>query len=133
MQTLILYIVTAALFLGLDMLGIRFLIRPLFDRHVGDLLASPPRLPAALAFYLAYVAGVVWFVSLPALRDGTPLAALWGGMALGLMCYGTYEMTNYATLSAWSLEQVIADCAWGAALTGFSAWIGVTAAQRLAG
>lgn len=131
MQTLSLYAITAALFLGLDMLGLRFLIRPVFERHVGHLLAEPLRLGPAAGFYLAYVVGVLVFVSLPALREGTALQALWMGALLGLMCYGTYEMTNFATLADWSWEQVIADCLWGAVLTGVSAWAGVAAVLAL--
>lgn len=127
MQTIILYVVTATVFLGADFLGIRYLIRPVFERHVGHLLAEPLRLGPAALFYLAYVGGVLWFVSLPAVRDGSPLAALMGGALLGLMCYGTYEMTNYATLADWSWEQVIIDSLWGMALTGFAAWAGVAA------
>lgn len=124
-QILLLYIATAVIFLGLDYLGIRFIVRPVFDRHVGHLLADPLRLGPAAVFYLGYVAGLLWFVSAPALREGTPLTALVAGAALGLMAYGTYEFTNYATLADWSMEQVIVDSLWGAALTGFSAWAGV--------
>lgn len=127
MQTIILYVVTATVFLGLDTLGIRYLVRPVFDRHIGHLLADPLRLGPAALFYLAYVGGVLWFVSLPAVRDGSPLAALAGGAALGLMCYGTYEMTNYATLADWSWQQVLVDGLWGTFLTGFAAWAGVAA------
>jgi len=125
LQTGLLYLATAGVFLGLDMLGIRYLIRPVFDRHVGHLLADPLRLGPAAVFYLAYVAGVLWFVSLPALREGAPLQALIGGAILGFIAYGTYEMTNYATLADWSLQQVMVDGLWGIALTGFSAWAGV--------
>ncbi|WP_353473176.1 DUF2177 family protein [Salipiger sp. H15] len=131
MQTLLLYGVTAAVFLGLDMLGLRFLIRPVFERHVGHLLAEPLRLGPAAGFYAAYVVGVLVFVSLPALREGSAVQALLMGALLGLMCYGTYEMTNLATLADWSWEQVIADCLWGAALTGVSAWAGVAAVTAL--
>lgn len=125
LQTGLLYLATAGVFLGLDMLGIRYLIRPVFDRHVGHLLADPLRLGPAAVFYLAYVAGLLWFVSLPALREGAPLQALIGGAILGFIAYGTYEMTNYATLADWSLQQVMVDGLWGIALTGFSAWAGV--------
>ena len=125
MQIPLLYGVTAAIFLGLDMLGIRFIVRPVFDRHVGHLLAEPLRLGPAAGFYLAYVAGLLYFVSVDALRDAAPLQALLGGARLGLMCYGTYEMTNYATLADWSVEQIVVDGLWGAFLTGFSAWAGV--------
>lgn len=123
----LLYLTTAAAFLLTDILGIRLLIRPVFERHVGHLLADPMRLVPAALFYLAYVAGLLWFVSIPALKAGAPLQALVGGMVLGLMCYGTYEMTNYATLEDWSVQQVVIDGLWGIALTGFAAWAGVAA------
>lgn len=120
-----LYLITALAFLVTDALGIRLLIRPVFERHVGPLLAEPMRLGPAALFYLAYVAGLLWFVSVPALRNGAPLQALLGGMILGLLCYGTYEMTNFATLRDWSVQQVVVDGIWGIALTGFAAWFGV--------
>ncbi len=125
MQIIWLYLITAAIFLGLDMIGIRFLIRPVFERHIGDLFASPLRLGPAAVFYLFYVAGLLWFVSVPALRAGAPMQALIGGMVLGALCYGTYEFTNYATLARWSLSQVATDLIWGICLTGVSAWAGV--------
>ena len=125
MQVTWLYLVTAAVFFGLDMIGIRFIIRPVFERHIGDLLASPLRLGPSAVFYLFYIAGILWFVSLPALKNGAPLQALSGGMLLGALCYGTYEFTNYATLQRWSLSQVVTDLSWGIALTGISAWAGV--------
>ena len=125
MQAYLLYPITAVVFLGLDMLGIRYIIRPVFDRHVGHLLADPLRLGPAALFYLAYVGGVLYFVSLPALREGAPLQAIVGGMLLGFLCYGTYEMTNLATLADWSWQQVMIDGLWGIVLTGISAWAGV--------
>lgn len=124
-QILSLYLATAVIFLGLDFAGIRFLIRPVFEQHVGHLLADPMRLLPAGIFYLFYVAGVLWFVSVPALRMQAPLQALVGGALLGLLCYGTYEVTNLATLRDWSVAQVVADMVWGTCLTGFAAWAGV--------
>ena len=124
-QMLFLYAVTAAVFLGLDMLGIRYIVRPVFDTHVGHLLAQPLRLGPAAVFYLLYVVGLLIFVSWPALKAGSPLQALVFGALLGAMCYGTYEMTNYATLADWSWQQVVVDGLWGTFLTGFAAWVGV--------
>lgn len=125
LQATLLYAATAAIFLALDVLGIRFLIRPVFERNVGHLLAEPLRLGPAALFYLGYVAGLIWLVSWPALKANDPIHALIGGLVLGLMCYGTYEMTNYATLADWSWQQVIIDGLWGTFLTGFAAWAGV--------
>ena len=132
MKILILYLMTAAAFLILDVIGLRFLVKPVFDRHVGHLLADPFRLLPAAVFYLGYVAGVLWFVSVPALRAGDATSALIGGVLLGLMAYGTYEFTNYATLRDWHFEQVVVDMVWGGVLTGFAAWAGVMATRLLA-
>ena len=124
-QALQLYAITATLFLALDALAIKFLIHPVFEHHVGKLMAENLRLWPALIFYASYVAGLIWLVSLPALRETAPLQALVGGLVLGFLCYATYEMTNFATLADWSLEQVVIDTAWGTVLTGFSAWASV--------
>ncbi len=125
MKIAILYLSTATVFFAADAIGLRLLVKPVFERHIGHLFADPFRAVPAAVFYLGYVAGLLWFVSVSALRDNDPTAALLGGIALGLMAYGTYEFTNYATLRDWSLEQVAVDMIWGGLLTGFSAWAGV--------
>lgn len=131
MKIMILYLATAFIFFAVDFIGLRYLVKPVFDRHVAHLFADPFRAVPALLFYLGYVAGILWFVSVPALRAGDPVAALVGGIALGLLAYGTYEFTNYATLRDWSMEQVAVDTIWGGALTGFSAWAGVMIVRAL--
>jgi len=132
MKTLIiLYLVTAAIFFVVDAIGLRLLIKPVFERHVGHLFADPFRVVPAALFYLGYIVGLLWFVSVPALQAGDPMAALIGGVALGLLAYGTYEFTNYATLRDWSAQQVMVDTLWGGALTGFSAWAGVMVTRAL--
>lgn len=131
MKILVLYLSTVAVFFAADAVGLRMLVKPVFDRHIAHLYADPFRVVPAAVFYLGYVAGMLWFVSLPALRDGDPVAALIGGALLGLMAYGTYEFTNYATLRDWSMTQVVVDSLWGAVLTGFSAWAGVMITRAL--
>lgn len=131
MQIAILYGSTLIVFLAIDILGITQIIRPIFERHVGSLLAEPFRVVPSAAFYAAYIAGVLYFVSTPALAEGRPGKALVGGVVLGLMCYGTYEFTNYATLRDWSMQQVAVDTIWGGFLTGLSAWIGVLVTRWL--
>ncbi|MCG7573724.1 DUF2177 family protein [Phaeobacter sp. CNT1-3] len=126
MSVVYLYLTTAAIFLIVDMIGLRLLIKPVFEQHVGHLFAEEFRMGAAGLFYLGYVAGILWFVSLPALRDDDAMQALVGGVVLGLMAYGTYEFTNYATLRDWTMQQVVLDTLWGGALTGLAAWGGVS-------
>ena len=131
MKISMLYLATAFIFFAVDFLGLRFILKPVFDRHIAHLFADPFRAVPALLFYLGYVAGMLGFVSVPALGSGDPLAALLGGIALGLLAYGTYEFTNYATLRDWSMEQVAIDTIWGGVLTGFSAWAGVMVVRAL--
>lgn len=131
MNILILYISTGVIFLAADVVGLRFLVKPVFDRHVEHLFVDPFRVAPAAVFYLGYIAGILWFVSVPALRAGDPMAALIGGIALGILAYGTYEFTNYATLRDWSIEQVAVDTIWGGVLTGFAAWAGVMVTRTL--
>jgi len=123
-QLIILYVSTAAVFLILDAIMLSRVMKPLFETHLGDQLAAPIRFAPAAVFYLFYVGGLLYFVSLPALRDGIAVQALWGGALLGAMAYGTYEFTNYATLRDWHWHMVAVDLTWGAVLTGVSAWAG---------
>ncbi|SHM00069.1 Uncharacterized membrane protein [Roseovarius litoreus] len=131
LHLLLLYLVTAGVFLILDAIMLSTIMKPLFESHIGDLMADELRLGPAALFYLVYVAGVLWFVSLPALRADAPGTALLTGAALGALAYGTYEFTNLATLRGWSWRMVIVDVTWGAVLTGVSAWAGVTVARAL--
>ena len=64
---------------------------------------------------------------------GGTVAALIGGVALGLLAYGTYEFTNYATLKDWHPSMVITDALWGTVLTGVSAAGGVWATRAIFG
>jgi len=59
----------------------------------------------------------------PALRSGNTATALLSGALIGFFTYGTYDLTNQATLRNWSTTLTIADMAWGTFLGGISsAW-----------
>lgn len=125
MQIVILYLATAIPFLVIDAVMLTRVMRPLFERHIGDLLIDSPRLGPAALFYLAYVAGVLLFVSVPALRAESVAQAFVMGAAFGALAYGTYEFTSYAVMRDWHWHMVLADTAWGAVLTGGSAALGL--------
>ncbi|ARE39959.1 hypothetical protein RGUI_1818 [Rhodovulum sp. P5] len=131
MKPIILYLSTATIFLVVDAIMLKTVMRPLFERYIADWLLEEPRLGAAAAFYLAYVAGLIYLVSWPALQAGDGGRALLQGAILGAVAYGTYEFTNYATLRNWSPVQVAIDTSWGAVLTGLSAWAGVAITRVL--
>jgi uncharacterized membrane protein len=131
MTLLTLVVATALIFLVLDALMLTLFMQPLFQSHIGSLMLAAPRLIPAAIFYAGYVAGLVYLVSLPALRAGEPMQALLNGFVLGAMAYGTYEFTSYAILKDWHISMVLADTAWGAVLTGVAAAGGVLVTQAL--
>lgn len=121
--------VTGLVFLVLDVLMLRGVLQPLFQRHLGAALYDGFRLAPAAGFYLLYMAGVFWFVTGPALKSGG--AVLLPAAFLGLLCYGTYELTSHAVMRDWSWQMVAVDMAWGTVLTGVSAWAGVAVTRAL--
>jgi uncharacterized membrane protein len=123
MQIATLYLSTAIIFLVLDALMLGLVMKPLFTRHIGPLMIEPIRYVPAAAFYAAYVAGLIYLVSLPALKTGAPV--LIPAMIIGAMAYGTYEFTSYAIMRDWHWQMVATDTIWGTVLTGLSAWGGV--------
>ena len=133
MNLAILYGVTLIVFLGLDYLGLSYLVKPTFERDISGLLLDSPRLGPALVFYAFYIACLIWFVSFPALQDNRSLLWVFGSAALiGAMGYGTYEFTNLATLKDWTWRMVATDLTWGTVLTGTSAVIGVAVTRWFA-
>jgi uncharacterized membrane protein len=131
MQLGVLYLSTAAVFLILDGIMLTLVMKPLFTRHIGALMIEPIRGVPALLFYAAYVAGLLYLVSWPALKTGAPVVV--AAAIIGAMAYGTYEFTSYAIMRDWHWQMVATDFIWGTVLTAFSAWAGVAITRALVG
>jgi uncharacterized membrane protein len=89
-------------------------------------LADKPALPAAVAFYLMYVLGVVVLAILPNKDAGLAKTALTGAL-LGAFAYATYDLTNQATLKVWATRITLIDICWGTVLTAVGASAGYLA------
>lgn len=118
------YVATLATFLIIDAIWISVVMRPIFERNLGEFLLESPRLGAAAVFYAFYIAGVIYFAVGPALSSGSLRVALLNGAILGFLAYGTYEATNLATLKGWTYAMAAVDVAWGMFLTALSAVVG---------
>ena len=125
------YLATAFVFLVLDFLWLTRVASGFYRERLGGLLLEQPNFAAAGAFYVIYVAGIVYFAVSPALQAGSWTTALMAGAVLGLVAYGTYDLSNLATLRNWSLTLTIVDMIWGAALTAIAATAGYQAAARV--
>lgn len=110
------------------------LMTPRFYRPaMGHLLSDTLHFKAAILFYLLYGFGILALVVLPALQHATrlPQVALFAAI-FGLVAYGTYDLTNHATLKNWPWTVTVVDMAWGTLLTGVAGTLTVILLRYLA-
>lgn len=117
----------------LDFLWLSTMTKAFYRPRLGALLNEQPVWAPALLFYFLYGAGLLVFVLRPALIDGSGMLAvlLWGCL-FGLVAYGTYDLTNHATIRDWPLAVTVVDMAWGALISGVASVIGVWVARKFA-
>ncbi|MFJ2540623.1 DUF2177 family protein [Pseudomonas sp. NPDC087614] len=127
-KALIAYVATLVTFLLLDGIWLGLLMAPTYRELLGSLMLEKPLLVPAAVFYWLYVFGCVVFVVLPA--SSWQRAAKMGAL-LGLVAYGTYDLTNWATLRGWSVQVTLMDWMWGAFATAVACTVGFSVARRL--
>jgi uncharacterized membrane protein len=132
MQYAIAYGTTALVFLAMDYVWLTNASRFLYRPQLGDLLSENPNLAVAALFYLVYVAGIVVFAISPAVAARSVWMAVGLGAFLGLVAYGTYDITNYATIRGWPAIVSIVDLIWGISVTAISALAGYGAVRYFA-
>lgn len=125
------YISTAIVFFTIDFVWLSKMTGLFYRARMGDMLLDQPNFAVAGAFYLVYVAGIVYFAVMPALNSGHWTNALISGAILGFVAYGTYDMTNLATLKNWSWSLSIVDMLWGTFLTATASTAGYFVTQKL--
>ena len=105
--------------LAIDGIWLATMSKRFYAAHLGSLMTASPRLAPAGIFYLLYALGITLLVAVPAVNDGTALLKVFAyGALLGLVAYGTYDLTNQATLKDWPVVVTVVDLVWGALLTG---------------
>jgi len=110
------YLIALVVFGVIDALWLTTMGASLYRATLGDVLAPAVRLGPAIAFYLLFPIGILVFAVAPALRSGSVAEAAAYGALLGLVTYGTYDLTNFATLRNWTLKITVIDLAYGAAV-----------------
>ena len=123
-----LYLVTLFVIVPIDILFLGVIAKGFFTSQVGHLLGEIKLVPAVL-FYLAYVAGILIFVS--GGGGATWQSTLLYGALFGFFCYATFELTSMSMLKNWSWAVVVVDIAWGAFVTAVSATAGLLVANWL--
>ncbi len=110
------YVVAAAAFTLIDFVWLSVVAADLYAEQLGALLADPPNVAAAVAFYVIFIAGLVFFVVHPAVEAGSWPRALLAGAFFGLVTYATWDLTNLAVIRGFPASLVPVDLAWGTAL-----------------
>ncbi|SPP25884.1 conserved membrane hypothetical protein [Brochothrix thermosphacta] len=121
-----LFLTSAVIFLVIDLLWLAVISRQLYVDQLGGLMGETRIIPAAI-FYVLFMTGLLFFVIVPALNKNKLSYAILVGGFFGLICYGTYDLTNLATLENWAVVITVLDLIWGtfinAATAGLVFWI----------
>ena len=104
-----------------DGIWLGVLMGPTYKSQLGALMLDQPVWAPALAFYLLYPVGLVVFAVLPGLKAGRWQQAVAPGALLGLIAYGTYDLSNLATLAGWPAGLALIDMLWGVVVSSLCA------------
>jgi uncharacterized membrane protein len=105
----------------LDGLWLGVIARDWLVQQMGELRRADIQWVPAVAFYLLFSAALGVFAVAPALESGDWVKAAMLGGFLGLAAYGTYDLTNLATLKGWPVAMSVVDMVWGSFASAASA------------
>jgi len=115
-KSIIVYAASFSVFLVVDFIWLGWIAQSFYHRQLGDLLSQRVNWPAAIAFYMVYIVGLMIFCIAPALNRESMINAIVLGGLYGFFTYATYELTNYALIRNWPAALVPVDIAWGVVL-----------------
>lgn len=120
------FFVTILTTLILDGIWLTTMMKSFYSKHLGHIFADRPSLAPALVFYILYAIGLLYFVVFPLITTQASYGKIFlTGAFLGLLAYGTYDLTNQATIKNWPTIVTLVDLCWGAFLTGTVATVTV--------
>ena len=126
------YAVTFVVMVALDIIWLGFVAKSFYQEGIGHLMAEKPVVPVAVAFYVMYAIGLVFFaVVVNEASTGYGKTVLHGAL-FGFFAYATYDLTNLATLKNWPVGLALLDMAWGTVVSAVSALAGKAALDRFA-
>jgi uncharacterized membrane protein len=114
---LLAYTAAVAAFLVLDGLWLGVIAKSFYSNHLEDLLRRNFLILPAVLFYLIYNAGLVFLAVRPGQLDVSLGSVALHGAIVGFLAYGTYDMTNLATLKDWPAIVSVVDIIWGSVLS----------------
>ena len=124
-------LISALIFLIIDVIWLSFSVKSFYRPNIGHLLLDTPVMWAAILFYLIYVIGLAVVIIEPSLDYQNTQKFIIKAFMFGLVAYGTYNLTNMATIKGWSPNVVFVDMIWGGSLTAFSSYFGILLAKKI--
>jgi uncharacterized membrane protein len=118
------YAATFVVMVAIDLVWLGVVAKPFYEKGIGHLLAEQPNWLAAALFYFGYPVGLVVFAIAPNASRRARRSVLISGALFGFFAYGTYDLTNLATLKNWPLGLSMIDIAWGSSVSAVSALAG---------
>ena len=122
------FFIALLFFFIIDVFWIYFVATPMYKQEIPSLMEL--KVAPALLFYAIFLMGLVFFVINPN-QDNTLLSVFLIGAFYGLVTYGTYDLTVYASMNIFSLKLVVADILWGMILSGAVATLTVFTINKL--
>ena len=124
-------LLAALIFLIIDIIWLSFAVKSFYRPNIGHLLLDKPVMWAAAMVYIIYVFGIGVVIIEPSINLENTFSFLLKAFVFGLVAYGTYNLTNMATVKGWSSSVVFVDMIWGGSLTAFSSYSGIILAKKL--
>ena len=122
------FFIALLFFFIIDVFWIYFVATPMYKQEVASLMQL--KIPPAILFYIIFLLGLIFFVINPN-QSNTLFNVFMIGAFYGLVTYGTYDLTVYATMNIFSLKLAAADILWGMILSGSVATLTVLTTAKL--
>jgi len=123
-QILLSYLITIPVLVIIDLSWAGYFMKDFYRTRLSHLLSPDVQFVPLIFFYLILSIGIFYFAAYPAHLKHSLLLAIGSGFLLGVVAYGTYDLTNMATLPQWPLIITLVDIAWGGVVVAATAAAG---------
>ena len=114
-----------------DLLWLGIIAKSFYRNQMGGLFTDHVVWHAAIGFYLVHALGVTYFCTMPALHAQSLGRLVVSALLFGLVTYGTYDLTNWATLRGWPPLLVGVDMCWGMVISLAAGLVGYLVGLKL--
>lgn len=133
LQFIKLFLLTTVVFFVIDLVWLGVVAVRFYDKQLGHLLSPEVRWAAAILFYLIFIAGMLVFAAIPAIKEGSLGKAVLLGAFFGFVTYATFDLTCLALFKDFPVKVVVVDMIWGTCLAatvtsaayGIGRWLGI--------